>query len=115
MRWKMKVLVDLLLLKRKSVEFMDLPLTMITEPDLSALNSKPGQVRAVVHQESTVWASETMEDIRLTSSMKADSKGNLALLVVNLRTLTCKEYCSIMFIPAKKRIIERVQLVNIPH
>ena len=63
---------------------MDLPLTMIIEPDLSALNSKPGQVRAVVHQESKVRASENVEDIRLTSSMKADSKSNLALLVVNL-------------------------------
>ena len=94
---------------------MDLPLTMIIEPDLSALNSRPGQFRAVVHQESKVWASETVEDIRLTSSMKADSKSNLVLLVVDLRTLTCKEYCSIMFIPANKRIIERVQLANIPH
>ena len=46
--------------------------------------------------------------------MKACSKGNVVLLVVNLGTLTCIEYSSIMFIPAKKRIIERVQLAKIP-
>ena len=87
---------------------MDLPLIMTIERDLPALNSRPAQVRAVVHRESKVWAPETVEDIRLRSSMKARSKGNSVLLVVNLGTLTCKEYSSIMFIPAKKRIIERV-------
>ena len=87
--------------------FIDLPLIMTIEQDLSALNSRPAQVRAVVHRESKVWAPETVEDIRLRSSIKARSKGNSVLLVVNLRTLTCAEYSSIMFIPAKKRIIYR--------
>ena len=49
---------------------------MIIEHDLSALNSRPGQVRAVMHQESKVWVAETVEDTRLRSSMKASSKGN---------------------------------------
>ena len=46
--------------------------------------------------------------------MKARSKGNVVLLVVNLGTLVCIEYSIIMFIPAKKRIIERVQPTIIP-
>ena len=41
--------------------------------------------------------------------MKARIKGNVILLVVNLGTLAFIEYSSMMFIPAKKRIIERKQ------
>ena len=87
---------------------------MIIERDLSALNSRPAQVRAVVQRESEVWNPETAEDIRLRSSIKARSEGSSVLLVVNLGTLTSAEYSGIMFIPAKKRIIERVQPANIP-
>ena len=46
--------------------------------------------------------------------MKAQSKGNVILLVVNLGTLVYIEYSSMMFIPAKKRIIERAQPAKIP-
>ena len=92
---------------------MDLPLIMTIEQDLSAQNSRPVQVRGDVHRESKVWVPETVEDIRLRSSIKACSKGNSVLLVVNLGTLTRTEYSSIMFIPAKKRVIERVQPANI--
>ena len=88
---------------------MDLPLILTIKQDLSALNSRPAQVTAVVHQESKFWTVETVEDIKFRSSMKAHNKGNLVLLVVNIGTLTCK-----MLIPAKKRIIERVQSANIP-
>ena len=88
---------------------MDLPLILTIKQDLSALNSRPAQVTAVVHQESKFWTAETVEDIKFRSSMKAHNKGNLVLLVVNIGTLTCK-----MLIPAKKRIIERVQSANIP-
>ena len=98
----------------KGVVFIDLPLTMTIEHDLSALNSRPAQVRAVMHQESKVWAPVTLVGIRLRSSMKARSKGNVLLLVVNLGTLACTEYSRMMFIPAKKRIIERVQPAKIP-
>ena len=80
---------------------------MAIEQDLSALISRPAQVKAVVHRESKVWAPETEEDIRLRSSVKARGNGKSVLLVANLGTLTCSEYSSIMFIPAKKRIIER--------
>ena len=86
----------------KGVVFIDLPLTI--ERDLSALNSRPAEVRAVMHRESKVWAPDTLADIRLRSSMKARSKGNVVLLVVNLGTLTCTEYSRMMFIPAKKKL-----------
>ena len=98
----------------KGVVFIDLPLTMTIEHDLSALNSSPAQVRAVMHRESKVWAPETLADIRLRSSMKARSKGNVVLFVVNLGTPACTEYSRMMFIPAKKRIIESVQPAKIP-
>ena len=98
----------------KGVAFIDLLLTMTIEHDLSAPNSRPAQVKAVTHRESKVWAPETLADIRLRSSMKALSKGNVVLLVVNLAILACIEYSRMMFIPAKKRIIERVQPAKIP-
>ena len=78
------------------------------------MNSRPAQVRAVLHRESKVWPPENVEDIRLRSSIKAGSKGNAVLLVVNFGTFTCTDYFSVMFILAKKRIIEKVQLANIP-
>ena len=40
--------------KEKGVVFIDLPLTMTIERDLSALNFRPAQVKAVMHQESKV-------------------------------------------------------------
>ena len=98
----------------KGVFFIDLPLTMTIDRDLSALNSRLAQVRAVMHQERKVWAPETLADIRFMSSMQAHSKGNVVLLVVNLGTLACIEYSRMMFIPAKKRIIERAQPTKIP-
>ena len=63
----MKVLVDLLVLEQKKLlcSSIDLPLIMIIERDLLSLNSRPAQVRAVVHRESIVWTPETVEDIRL--------------------------------------------------
>ena len=87
---------------------------MTIEQDLSALNSRLAQVRVVVHQENKIWAPETVEDIRLRSSMKAHTKGSSVLLVVNLGTLTSKEYFSLMFIPGKKRVIESMLPTNIP-
>ena len=48
----------------KGVAFIDLPLKMTIEHDLSALNStRPAQVRAVMHRESRVSVPETVEDI----------------------------------------------------
>ena len=45
----------------KGVVFLDLPLTMAVECDLSALNSRPAQVRVVMHGESRVWLPETVQ------------------------------------------------------
>ena len=44
----------------KGVVFIDLLLTMKVELDLSVLNPRPAQVWAVMHQESKVWAPETL-------------------------------------------------------
>ena len=71
----------------KGVVFIDLPLTMTIERALSVLNSRPAQLRAVMHREGRVWPPETVEDIRLRSSIKARSKGNTVLLVVNCTVL----------------------------
>ena len=87
---------------------------MTTEHDLSALNSRAAQVKAVMQRESKVSAPETLVVIRLRSSMKPRSNRNVVLLVVNLGTLVCIEYSSVMFIPAQKRIIERMQPAKIP-
>ena len=45
----------------KGVVFIDLPLTMAVERDLSALNSRPAQDRVVMHGESRVWLPETVQ------------------------------------------------------
>ena len=70
----------------KGVVFIDLPLIMTIERHLSALNFRPAQVRTVMQRESKIWAPETV-DVRLSLSMKAGSKGNAVLFVVNLGTL----------------------------
>ena len=67
------------------VVFTNLPLKMRIEHDLAALNFRPAQVRAVMHWESKVWAPETVEDIRLRSSMKTHSKGNAVYVAGKFR------------------------------
>ena len=47
-------------------------------------------------------------------SPEACRKGNAVLLVVTLGTLACIDYSSMMFIPAKKRTIERAKPAKIP-
>ena len=92
----------------KGVAFIDLPLAMTIEFNFSALNFRLAHVRAVIHRESKIWAPENVDDIRLWSSMKVRNKGSAVLLPVNLGPLACIEYSSMMFIPAKKRIMERM-------
>ena len=86
----------MILKHKKGVVFIDLPLTITVEIDLSHLNSRPAQVKAVMHQESKVWPPEGLLAIRLRSSIKAQSKGNMVLLVVNLGTLalSIQVWCS---------------------
>ena len=45
----------------RGIVFIDLPLAMAVERDLSALNSRPAQVRVVMHGESRVWLPETVQ------------------------------------------------------
>ena len=46
--------------------------------------------------------------------MKARTKGSELLLIRNIGTFICKVYSEITFIPARNKIIEIVQPVNIP-
>ena len=85
----------------KGVVFMDLPF--------------PAHFRAIVQQESKVFAPQTVEDIMFRSSMKALIGGNEILFRWNCGVVATKEYSRIMFIPAKKSIIDRVQPAKIPH
>ena len=66
-----------------------------------------------MHWGNKIWAPETLVDIGLWSSMKAHSKGNVVLLVVNVGTLASIECSSMIFIEPKKRIIETVQPAKI--
>ena len=80
----------------KGIVFIDLPLTITVEIDLSPLISRPAQVKAVMYRESKSWPPEGLEAIRLRSSIKAQSKGNMVLLVVYLGTLalSIQVWCS---------------------
>ena len=98
----------------KGVEFIDLPFMITLLLDLSALKVRPAHFRAIVQRESKVFAPQTVEDIMFRSSMKALIGGNKILFRWNGGVVTTKEYSSIMFIPAKKIIIDRVQPAKIP-
>ena len=67
----------------KGVVFIDHPFIITMLLDLSALNSRPAHLRAVVQHCSRVWAPCTEEDIRFRSSIKAWSKGKGAPLERN--------------------------------
>ena len=83
-------------------------------PDLSALNSRPAHLRAVVQRCSRVWALYTEEDIRLRSSIKAQSKGKGTPLERNWEAFVCMEYSRMIFMLAKNKIIDTVQPAKIP-
>lgn len=82
---------------------------------MSTLSSRLAQIRTVVQQETKVWAPETVEDIRLRLSLKVSMKGNLVFLVMNLETLSSKEYSYMMLITLKKITVQSVKPANIPH
>ena len=98
----------------KGVAFLDLPFMTAMFLDLSALKVKPAHLSAIVEQESKVFAPETVKDIMFRSSMMALVGGNEILFRWNCGVVATKEYSRIMFIPAKKSIIDRVQLAKIP-
>ena len=93
----------------KGVLFIDLPFMIAMLLDLSAVKVRPAHFRAIVQQESKVFAPHTMEDIMFRSSMKAPIGGNEILFRWNSGVEATKEYSRIMFIPAKKSILDREQ------
>ena len=93
----------------KGVVFIDLPFMITMLLDLSALKVRPAHFRAIVQQESKVLVPHTLEDIMFRPSMKALIGGNEILFRWNCGVVATKEYSRIMFIPAKKSIIDRAQ------
>ena len=99
---------------KKGVVFIDLPFMITMLLDLSALKVRPAHFRPIVQCESKVFVPQTVEDIMVRSSMKALMGGNEILFRWNCGVVAAKEYSMIMFIPAKKSIIDRVQPGKIP-
>ena len=96
----------------KGVMFIDLPFMTTILLDLSAVKGRPADFRAIVQQESKVFAPQTVEDIMFRSSMKALIGGNEILFRwVWWLQKSILELCS--FQP-KKSIIDRVQPAKIP-
>ena len=96
----------------KGVMFIDLPFMTTILLDLSAVKGRPADFRAIVQQESKVFAPQTVEDIMFRSSMKALIGGNEILFRwVGWLQKSILELCS--FQP-KKSIIDRVQPAKIP-
>ena len=98
----------------KGVVFIDLPFMITMLLDLSALKVRPAHFRAIVQQESKFFVPQTVEDIIFRSSIKALIGGNKILFRWNCGVVAPKQYSKIMFIPAKKSIIDRVQPSKIP-
>ena len=93
----------------KGVVFIELSLMITMLLDLSALKVRHAYFRARVQPKSKVFALQIVENIAFRSSMMALIDGNKILFRWNCRLVATKEYSRIMFIPAKKSIIERVQ------
>ena len=87
----------------KGVVLIDLPFMTAMFLGLSALKVNPAHLRAIVQQESKVFAPETVKDIMFRSSMMALIGGNEILIRWNCGVVVTKEYSRIMFIPAKKK------------
>ena len=99
----------------KGVLLSDLPLITTKLRDFSARKSIPAHLRAVAHLSRRDWAPETVEDIKLISSMKALIKGRDNLLeVIKLGAGESSVYSRIILMPAKNKIMDRVQPAKIP-
>ena len=98
----------------KEVVFIDLPFMITMLLDLSAVKVRPALFRDIVQRENKVFAPQTVQDIMFRSSMKALIGGNEISFRWNCDVVATKEYSRTMFIPAKKSIIDRVQLAKIP-
>ena len=98
----------------KEVVFIDLPFMITMLLDLSPLKVRPAHFRSIVQWESKVLALEIVEEM-FRSSMKALTGGKNILFKWNSGVVATKEHSRIIFIPAKKRIINRVQPAKISH
>ena len=97
------------------VEFNDLPLIITMLRDLCALQDMPAQVSAVAQCESRSLAPGTVDDIKLISSMKALTKGRETFPeYMNGGAFDNIAYSMMTLIPAKKRMIDKVQPAKIP-
>ena len=97
----------------KEAVFIDLPFMITMLLDLLAVKARPALFRAIVQRENKVFAPQTVQEIMFRSSMKALIGGNEISFRWNCDVVATKEYSRTMFIPAKKSIIDRVQLAKI--
>lgn len=75
----------------------------------------PAHFKAVMHLERRFCAPETEDDIRLMSSIKSLTSGRDTFLQdTKLGAGARTVYSSMMLMPAKNKIIERVQPAKIP-
>ena len=97
----------------KGVVFIALSLMITMLLDLSALKVRPAHFRAIVQWESKVFPPQIVKDIIIRSSIKVLIGGNEILFRWDCGVVATKEYCRIVFIPAKRSIIDRVQPTKI--
>ena len=94
----------------KGVVFKYLPL-IIMLLDLSTLKVRPAHFRAAVQQESKVFAPQIVEHIMFRTS-KTLIGGKEILIRRNCGVVVTKKNSRIMFIPAKKSIIDSAASKN---
>ena len=98
--------------RQKGAVFIDLPLMATIILDLPGLKIMPAHFRAIIQHKNKVFAPQIMEDMFM-SSIKALIGGSKILFRLNCGVVATKKYSEIMFIPAKKRIIDKMQLAKI--
>ena len=93
----------------EAVVLIDLPLTKEHHLRPHEIYAKQAQSSYALRKKNLGFRSSGQ-----SASLKVHCMHNLVLLMVNLGTLACIEYPSMMFIPAMKRIMERRQPEKIP-
>ena len=95
----------------KGEEFIQRPLMMTIDLDLSGRNSIPAHSKAVEQRSKRVEAAGTEQAKRFRSSIKALIKGNLVELTAYSFTGSERAYSMTTFIPTRNKIIESVHAV----
>ena len=103
-------------LKHKRVyNLMDFPFIITKLRDLSARNAIPAYLRAVAHLSRSDSVPDTEDDTKLIPSINALIKGRETLFeVMKLGAEVTRVYSIMIFMPARKRIMESVQPAKIP-